>query len=134
MTAIAPRLEPRPGPARCCVCHDDALAAEPCDGCGALTHDECLLATRGCPTLGCAWAGELEEDRPDPKAGAVPRVEAPAEPDRPPPGALPALVVVGLLLLVLSAFADRLVFVHGQRIDPVWDQVHLDRVDVLGAR
>ncbi len=61
------RTGPRPSP-RCAYCHDDAADAEPCDGCGALVHDECLAVALGCPTLGCPFAAEPAEDRSDPKA------------------------------------------------------------------
>jgi len=65
----AERTEQRPSP-RCAYCHDDAASAEaePCGGCGALVHDECLAIAQGCPTLGCPFGAEPAEDRPDPKA------------------------------------------------------------------
>lgn len=65
------RVEPREGAPRCAYCHDDAAAAEgePCDGCGALVHDECLALAQGCPTLGCPYAADPAEDPPDPEAG-----------------------------------------------------------------
>jgi hypothetical protein len=74
----AERTEPRPAP-RCAYCHDDAAsaAAEPCDDCGALVHDECLAIAQGCPTLGCPFAAEPAEERPDPKAASK---ALPAEP------------------------------------------------------
>jgi hypothetical protein len=53
MDLTAPR--PRPGPARCALCHDAAAdGVITCAGCGTLTHDACRReAGGGCPTLGC---------------------------------------------------------------------------------
>ncbi len=53
MDFAAPR--PRPGPARCALCHDAAAdGVTTCGGCGTLTHDACRReAGGGCPTLGC---------------------------------------------------------------------------------
>lgn len=38
---------------RCAVCHDVAVDATTCRGCGTLHHPDCRRLTNGCPTLGC---------------------------------------------------------------------------------
>ena len=112
------KIQPRPQPARCALCHEPAGGSPPCLNCGCVVHDECVAEIRTmCPTIGCAPLLPPRKARlvrePDPPAPA-PRVESTrVEPTRPSErtrpvkreslfGALAWLVVVFAIGLGLS--------------------------------
>ena len=61
------------GPAglRCPFCHDvlGAVAAAPCERCGASTHLACLIEHGACPILGCAPVEDAGVQAPLPQRG-----------------------------------------------------------------
>lgn len=80
---------------RCAYCHDRLASADPCGGCGAVFHPECVAYHGRCPTLGCGRRVPL------------------AIPGLPRPIALVAvpLELVSSLALIVSAGAMALSFV-----------------------
>ncbi len=51
------KVEARDSPLRCAVCHGGIeREAPPCAGCGTVTHADCRVEARGCPTFGCVEA------------------------------------------------------------------------------
>jgi hypothetical protein len=43
-----------PASTTCVVCRDSDGVVAVCRGCGTTTHAECVVESRGCPTIGCA--------------------------------------------------------------------------------